>query len=167
MGFSANGFSILLFKVVHLIPEFIVYHPLFNFKFLVFGLFKNGFMKCEAAVVHFFSLPAEDINILLISVQWMSLTVLVIPVLPDMAGCAANARVPEFKYESPEDIPTQTQVPQYSFEEWSYVLGSRTVANVVASGDIPESAEGYLEELAGQLGIPLDELIDLVGESAR
>jgi hypothetical protein len=71
----------------------------------------------------------------------------------------------EFKYESVEDIPTQTDIPVYTFEEWSYVLGSRSVANVVATGDIPETATPYLEDIAEQLDITVDELIALVGQS--
>lgn len=73
----------------------------------------------------------------------------------------------EFEYESVEDIPTQTDIPIYTFEEWSYVLGSRSVANVVVTGDIPETAMPYLEDIADQLDITINELVALVGESAR
>jgi hypothetical protein len=73
----------------------------------------------------------------------------------------------EFKYESVEDIPTETNMPLYTFQEWTYVLGSRSVANVLASGDVPRSANEYVEELADQLGLTVDELIALVGQSAR
>jgi len=75
----------------------------------------------------------------------------------------------EFQYPSAQAAQSalQSQTPQYTFQEWSYVVGSRSTANVLASGQIPPGAEDYLEGLADELGLTLQDLIYLVGNAQR
>jgi len=53
----------------------------------------------------------------------------------------------------------------FTYDQWKYVLGSESTAAVLKSGDIPVGAEDYLEDIADDLGISLEEMIQLVGNA--
>lgn len=65
----------------------------------------------------------------------------------------------EFKYKSISDMrAAEEQQPQFSYAEWSIILGEST-AQVLATGDIPEETLDYLTMMAERLGMTLEQMI--------
>lgn len=76
----------------------------------------------------------------------------------------------DFQFEYPSSAAyqaAQSGLPAYTYQEWTYILGSRSTASVLSSGDIPPGAEDYLEKLAADLGITMEQMIQLVSQSQR
>lgn len=68
----------------------------------------------------------------------------------------------ELKYKSPQAAEQAFAQPyQFTFTEWQYILSPST-ARVLRTGEVPESARAYLEDIAAQLGVTLDDLVTSV-----
>ena len=71
----------------------------------------------------------------------------------------------ELKYATErEERQAYAQPVTLTFTEWQYILGS-SAANVVARGEIPPGTDEYLEEIAAQMGMSVDELVSDVMQS--
>jgi hypothetical protein len=64
----------------------------------------------------------------------------------------------KFPYSEEEKKFYTATAPNYSIEEWNKILGS-SVVNVLKSGEIPAEAEDYVDKLAEQLGMSVEDII--------